>query len=246
LAASQIEENDNILEIGCSNGECSILVAGTLFRGNGTLTGFDISPSMISEAKDKLQSELRLDHTRIQFHVMDPFSDPKGALNIFNQQRIDVVLIDIGGNRDFESVLSMIQWVQSAGSVRMIIIKSEEMISKIRNDSQSRSNNGPKRGKLDQIISINSKGVLSHGQEWFESQYSMIGSKGKQGPPIYAHPFKAPISFSPLDNLTPICRYHNYHKNGCKKSGDECEFDHIHCHWCKMKGHTALDCLNTK
>lgn len=242
MAASQVEQNDNILEIGCSNGECSLLLGATVLRGNGTLTGFDISPNMISEAKHKAQSELRGGLDRIHFHVMDPFSDPKGASHIINNLKVNVVLIDIGGNRAFESVLSMIRWVQSACSARMIIVKSEEMISKIQNDLQENSNNSPKRVKLENIISINSKGFILYGQEWFDLQYSKIGSNIKQGPPTYVHPFKAPISLSPLDNVTPICRYHNYHKNGCKKGSNECEFDHIHCHWCKMKGHIALEC----
>jgi SAM-dependent methyltransferase len=242
LAVSQIEENDKVLEIGCSNGECSMLLGGTVLRGNGTLIGFDISPNMISEAKCKVQSELRGEHDRIQFHVMDPFSDPKGALTIMNKERVNVVLIDIGGNRDFESVLAMIQWVQSVCSARIIIIKSEGMISKIHNDSQKRSNDDTKRAKFENTIHITSKGVLSRGQEWFDSQYSKIGSKSKGGPPTYIHPLKAPISLSPIDNETPICRYYNYHANGCKKGSNECKFDHIHCHWCKAKGHTALEC----
>ncbi|CAN0401368.1 unnamed protein product, partial [Scytosiphon promiscuus] len=37
------------------------------------------------------------------------------------------------------------------------------------------------------------------------------------------------------------CRYHNYHKEGCKK-GDRCPFDHASCHWCLRTGHIALDC----
>jgi hypothetical protein len=42
-----------------------------------------------------------------------------------------------------------------------------------------------------------------------------------------------------------ICRYHNYHKDGCKRYKDpngHCPFDHDHCHLCLQYGHTALQC----
>lgn len=55
------------------------------------------------------------------------------------------------------------------------------------------------------------------------------------------HPLKAPKRCSPQDESLPICRYYNYHPQGCKK-GPDCEFDHTHCHWCLQAGHIALSC----
>ena len=70
------------------------------------------------------------------------------------------------------------------------------------------------------------------GQTWFESR------RAKRAKP--KHPLKAPKVLSPKDNKTPICRYYNYHENGCQHS--PCEFDHEHCHACLKPGHVARNC----
>lgn len=58
------------------------------------------------------------------------------------------------------------------------------------------------------------------------------------------HPLKAPKRCCPGNPMLPICRYFNYHPQGCKK-GSDCEFDHSHCHWCLQEGHKALFCTET-
>ena len=81
---------------------------------------------------------------------------------------------------------------------------------------------------------------------------------------------KAPLRLSPLDNTTPICRFHNYSKKGCLRflnpqadkkttnvgkdlihldldktsANSSCELDHEHCHMCFEKGHVALNCTS--
>mmetsp|Transcript_17298 Transcript_17298/g.24431 ORF Transcript_17298/g.24431 Transcript_17298/m.24431 type:complete len:165 (+) Transcript_17298:56-550(+) len=57
-------------------------------------------------------------------------------------------------------------------------------------------------------------------------------------PPKYNHPLRAPLA---LFKQIPICRYHNYHKHGCRK-GLHCPFDHTTCHWCLQSGHISLQC----
>jgi len=64
LAASQILPHDKVLEIGCSNGECSRVIAkhlvcgatGLNIGGGGSLVGFDTSSLMIQEARDKMKT----------------------------------------------------------------------------------------------------------------------------------------------------------------------------------------------
>lgn len=74
---------------------------------------------------------------------------------------------------------------------------------------------------------------------------------------MYSHPKKVPLVLSPKDS-TPICRYHNYHPDGCKKFHKrkdvktakedkvQCQYDHEHCHYCQQVGHVALDCPSLK
>ena len=42
-------------------------------------------------------------------------------------------------------------------------------------------------------------------------------------------------------NQIEICRPHNYSASGCHRNED-CELDHLHCHWCGNSGHKALAC----
>jgi SAM-dependent methyltransferase len=98
LAASQLLENDHVLEIGCSNGECSLYIDKYLQRG--TFIGFDISQKMIAEAKDKFSGRDGIpiptklewdekaelwrqcqcgDDNYVKFHIIDPFTEPQRA-----------------------------------------------------------------------------------------------------------------------------------------------------------------------
>eukprot|EP01083_Nonionella_stella_P115758 343545_1 len=95
-----------------------------------------------------------------------------------------------------------------------------------------------KRSRHSSVCIDKSTGLLNNCEGWFseclEEEISNCKKKSNsKGPPQYSHPLKAPMAISPSDGITPICRYYNYHKNGCKKL--DCEFDHEHCHWCLQK-----------
>jgi hypothetical protein len=64
--------------------------------------------------------------------------------------------------------------------------------------------------------------------------------------PLYKHPLQAPQVFDNTD--TSICRYHNYHKDGCLRHKDHnktCPYNHTTCHACLVPGHRALECTTT-
>jgi len=296
LASSQINENDHVLEIGCSNGECSLIIA----KYCNQFIGFDTSTQMIQEAKEKVDNKKykHSNHTinadRVEFYNIDPFNDPKKASNLARGS--NVVFIDIGGNRDLASVLKMIQWsIMNVGNnenepsssspsslsstLELIVIKSEELFRRLQSDIDSKKSMGSALSSVDkeiafkkikqerQIYLSDSTGIIENCELWFQreleniSSTTMLKTKNTRsnnidshemllvssssttnGPPKYSHPLKAPMAVCPVDGHTPICRYFNYHKNGCKKS--KCEFDHEHCHWCLQKGHIALHCTH--
>ena len=276
LAASQLNTNDHVLEIGCSNGECSLVISKYIKPDEGSLIAFDVSQEMITKAEEKVPSS-----NSIHFYLVDPFTEPRKALllatgmktpcgtndekgnsspeeSVTNSKlRPSVVFIDIGGNRDLDSVIRMLAWVKDSFLPRLIIIKSEEMVENIKkadDDSTSThtfnlSEPEKKRAKLSSIsIHIEPSGRIKNGEEWFSTKLTELTSKSsldenKSLPaPKFSHPKKAPLSLSPDDGKTPICRYYNYHKNGCRSS--KCHYNHTYCHWCLQKGHTALHCMN--
>jgi len=173
---------------------------------------------------------------------------------------LDCVFIDIGGNRDLVSVVRMINWVKETFLVKLMVVKSEEL----EKEAVSYIKASPKKD-CDPLLQ-GYRCPIFQGVEWFDLlKNQMIETKmeldSKQILPgelllnsnkkdttikiLYAHPLQAPLRFSPKsDGRVPICRYHNYHRNGCRK-GNECPFDHSICHLCLLDdGHVAKDCPN--
>ena len=272
LAASQLTKEDHILEIGCSNGECSLVIA----KYGGSLVGIDVSTEMIAQAKEKMSKTNNNKNSKVQFHILDPFLQPQKVIQLSSPSSLQdnddagrkkqptVIFIDIGGNRDLTSVVRMLEWVKRSFTPRLIIIKSEEMVQSIKEECDSshsptkhqtidndidqiHSNDQMKRFKPS-VIRINSSGRIENGEDWFHIQVSKISSNDNNGHltairKLFPHPQKAPLKLCPIDQKTPICRYHNYHKNGCYHHLEgKCPYDHNHCHWCLQKGHIALQC----
>ena len=268
LAASQLIPTDRVLEIGCSNGECSLVIAKYVTAGS--LRGFDTSQQMVSEAKSKISG--KKGYGNVQFHVIDPFKEPKKALilatesstseNEDGDKNLDkptpsVVFIDIGGNRDLGSVVKMLEWTMNVFTPRLCIIKSEEMVQSFMEDfkyakAESSCDLGTPASKRrkSSLVHIEPNGIIQNGTDWFHAKLSFFRSEsatsqaGPEPAQRFSHPKKAPLSLSPEDGKTPICRYYNYHKNGCQHAN--CPFDHKYCHWCQERGHIGRYCTNTQ
>eukprot|EP00978_Attheya_sp_CCMP212_P026308 scaffold86284_cov30-Attheya_sp.AAC.1 len=101
LAASQLvfvsnEKDDHVLEIGCSNGECSRILA----RYAPSLVGMDVSTEMVAACRRR-QSLICLEHhpsthtnqyrktacSNVRFEVMNVFLDPWRAIPLARRRR---------------------------------------------------------------------------------------------------------------------------------------------------------------
>jgi len=83
--------------------------------------------------------------------------------------------------------------------------------------------------------------IVEGGEEEYHRQEVAAATRDANGnacekrsaPPKYRHPLRAPMTILPSSKESgeevPICRYHNYHDEGCRK-GAECPFDHTVCH----------------
>lgn len=287
LAASQVKSDDFVLEIGCSTGECTAILARYV-SSPSRIVAFDTGESMIAAAKKRVAEEQQQlkegaaaakGSNAVSFHKIDALQDPRGALraiqtsisaargdegkkngatNSGSQPKYpDVVFIDIGGNREIKGVVRMMHWVLDAFQSqppRLIVVKSQELVAELRLASRNNT----------LLLNIDDKdGTVHYGQDWFSlladsivgeangvrndnKDESQVGTgdngRGRSGgPPRFSHPLKAPLALSPVDDATPICRFHNYHPEGCKKA-ESCDFDHDHCHFCLKKGHVARNC----
>ena len=227
LACSQIYDEDDILEIGCSTGEASVL----LTRYGRSLVGFDTSTEMVEKCSSRLTAALQNRSKLWHACRMDALSNPSGALEVAKKfsgsMGPSVVFVDIGGNREEKGVIEMISWVfKSFSNLRMIVIKSREVVKELEQSV-----------KIAEDLSIGAlNGIIANGSVWFARKVT-DAMRGKTS----RHPLQAPLVYSPIDPTQPICRYHNYDTEGCKK-GTRCPYDHDYCHLCLAKGHRAINC----
>ena len=246
--------------------------------GLGNIVGFDTGSKILKQADKRLRAEYKQSSNLImdddaysrliQLHRVDALADPKGAyaLATTNNRRPGMVLIDIGGNRQLESVVRMIRWVQTAfkdDRPRLILVKSEALDNELSTAIQSSHTDD--NNACSSIPFVTDEGIITNGQNWFNSlSVSTSLTADDKGDQIlskqqllsrYSHPKKVPLVLSPKG--VAICRYHNYHPDGCtkfKKSKStpaeendlQCQYDHEHCHWCQAAGHIAMNCPNLK
>lgn len=318
LAASQARPNDRVLEIGCSTGETTAVLVKYVPRGH--VVAFDIGADMVERTKERLKLSLPDSSSsssrtcaRVAVHKIDPFFDPRGAVeaasallpgredgdsptesredvgrgtavtNSSSSREVDVVFIDIGGNREVRGVVRMIAFARTAfvRPPRLIVVKSQALVAELTaspdrakkadgndDDDDDGATQVAKAATNIKPGSCADCGKISEGDLWFRGLLTsntttvVATSSSDVGRPIkeqagqgdtsngssqhpnipkHFHPNKAPLRLSPTDGVTPICRYHNYHREGCKK-GERCPFEHAVCHWCLRPGHVALRC----
>ena len=232
LAQSHTVSTDHVLELGCSSGETST----TLWQYCASWVGFDTSPNMIQKVKDllvtvhkknnkkskKQQTQTTASASCYQLNALaDPATAVDHACQYSGPTGPTVVYLDIGGNREEAGVIRMMQWIlQSFPKVHTVIIKSQEVHKALSNTNQ-----------CDDIT-----GEFAGGHDWFQDRLQVAVTAT-----LPRHPLQAPKMLSPVDGTTPICRYHNYFKDGCGK-GAICPYDHEHCHLCLKTGHIATRC----
>ena len=219
LAWSQLTNLDRVLEIGCSTGECSAI----LLRRTKNWMGLDTSSQMISNCQQLVGSQF-VDRVVKSDCLVTPKQTRDTVLNILGEPTH--VFIDIGGNRDWTSVVKVISWTYEYFLPRLVVVKSRELVAEYNVEVNHAIDK--KTGKLDM-------------NGWFDTKVKSVSTKVT----LPKHAKDAPWAYSPVDN-TPICRYHNYTTNGCQKISDGCKLDHEHCHLCFVKGHIALNCLITR
>ncbi|EJK75354.1 hypothetical protein THAOC_02922 [Thalassiosira oceanica] len=158
LAASHVRVADRVLEIGCSTGECTALVLRRLvllhqqrmrieasqdLQFLGGVIAFDTSNEMIDKARRRIGDEYgSLAKTGrfgdiVKLYNCDALMDTKGrAISLASDggRYPDVVLVDIGGNRELHGVVRMINWVKVSFQrmpPRLIIVKSEALVERL-------------------------------------------------------------------------------------------------------------------
>ncbi|KAL3925533.1 MAG: hypothetical protein SGILL_000351 [Bacillariaceae sp.] len=249
LCQDHLHQKDRVLELGCSTGELSKRIWKADVQA---WVGIDVSSEMTDRCKQLLQRYLESSKSnddgggRYNVLKVDPLVEPHRAYNesmeLLGGIPPTVVCVDIGGNREHLPVMEILSWVfrffsqpeEQSTCPRLVMIKSRSLVRAMLAD--------------DNLDVDASTGNISDNTPWFHSTLRDLQEQQKKdilqqnsGKIKFKHPVKYPLALSPNDGITPICKYHNYHPDGCKRQS-RCEFDHEHCHACRKPGHRAVDC----
>ena len=242
----------HVLEIGCSTGETSEII----WRQANSWIGFDTSASMIETVQQKLKtlpshSDNASRAKTLYCERLDALVDPLKAQQVarrFHKNGPTDVFLDIGGNRSQEAVWRMLRFLcdrSAFPAIVQIIVKSEQVHKELCKELKIASSSRGGDGALSML-----QLQVERTQEWLQEKLHQTSVADKESfvggsliQKLPKHPLKAPMRLSPLDGKTPICRFHNYHADGCARFRDEeCNFDHTHCHFCLQAGHIARNC----
>lgn len=278
-------ENSVVVEIGCCNGFCTERIVQKLSSPETQYLGFDVAPKFIRECRAKFP-------VTIQFELLNVLMEWKRAedlieskvreyshstpLRLSQKTMLDDedvkpadspslhVCIDIGGNREVESLLVLVNRVQDRLKPKSLIVKSKELFDY--GNAHGGLDSGTAWGTLQSIAkasllkrrarplpsqdtasallsstTITTQSHLTQATRKHESHMTDPSKKKKY------HPLKMPQRYN-VEGIA-ICRYHNYdvHK-GCllfqdtNQHGKKCLLDHDHCHVCLERGHVAWEC----
>jgi hypothetical protein len=179
-------------------------------KEGGKIVAFDTGSDMIEKAKHRVMSELNYllpqgnseDEkmsavgVTLNFHKVDAITNPIEAITYAttgdDDRCPDVILIDIGGNRELKAVIQMIHWVQTAfgTSPRLVIVKSQALVDELISTSSAHVDVGEVKCQLDEDAGesennqsipkrpvVSGNGVIQHAQEWFTSLLQSFSDK---------------------------------------------------------------------
>ena len=233
-----------VLEIGCSYGKCTRVLANTLSSPSQVI-GIDISKQVLASAS--------LAYPELTFLKADCLRDPMSTSRIHQQLCLDhphlsrknlVVFVDIGGNRELESLVALLPWIERHLCPNAIVVKSEQlhaavlercggafdwaMLQDIAAEAVTKrrtTDDGKRRAEVTKKNVRNGEQEDGKTLEGCEGDQRMARTKAGVAAGVAQcdvvpvikklHPLKAPLRNTP-EGLA-ICRFHNYDERGCFK-----------------------------
>lgn len=267
LASTVVGPKDYIVDIGSSYGVCTAVLAAAV-RSPSHVVGVETSREVKAAASKR--------YPLLHFVRLDVLRAPDGlkqiVQNLLSKNNEDsktgvgghrlVVFLDIGGNRELESVSALTLWLMGDGNLtmkpRLIVVKSETLFD----SGNDLTEKGWKK------LSEQAAAAVIARRSTVERKQPGSARKTRENGDLYSiakrtklppHSLDIPRSARRLHPLkmperktsegVSICRFHNYDKKrGClkhrdvKKQNTICPYDHNYCHNCLKSGHIALDC----
>lgn len=239
-----------VVEIGCCNGFCTQKIVNRVHSPAEQVLGMDVGPQFVRECQDKFPS--------IQFELINVLMEWNRAKTLIDEKMKQLQLqsnsvpelhlyVDIGGNREIETLLALLQTIETQMKPSSLIVKSKALFA----FGQEYDLTTAEAWK--DLHSVAQAALLQRRQA--ESGSLSDANATNRGAPNTAakkkayHPLKMPQRYN-ADGIA-ICRFHNYdRKNGClllrdtNQHGKTCALDHEHCHACLDIRHVAWQCPN--
>jgi hypothetical protein len=236
------DEDCRIIEIGCCTGKTTKKLLTNNNVSPLNVLALDVSNQFIQECRENFPPALQLEKINVllEWPRFEELVSQKWTSLMDDVDTLKlVVFVDIGGNREIESLLAVLQALVESKVLNpvSIIVKSQALydygVENGLDDWESLKNLA--RSELVKRRSKGSKSGAAH---------TVGNDNNKQ---TRRHPLKMAQRLTPQG--VAICRYHNYDaKNGClrykdtQNLGKGCDLDHDHCHFCLETGHGALQC----
>ena len=118
LARSQVLPTDTVLEIGCSYGEATALIA-TRAR---CVIAVDISSDALERAAERCAG-----CTNVRFEQIDCVKQPARLLEVAGPEGVHALFLDINGNRASEVVTSLLAALQERFRPAVTVVKNREL-----------------------------------------------------------------------------------------------------------------------
>ncbi|KAG5180449.1 hypothetical protein JKP88DRAFT_323901 [Tribonema minus] len=254
LARALPTRADRCVDVGCSYGKCTALLAAK----GGSVLGVDNSRQVVAKA--------RAMHPDIHFECIDAILDRQTLVE--KAAGPQLVFLDIGGDRELDTLVLLIPLLQrllkpeASGSGRaahcVIVVKGYRLAraasKTVQEDgricnfkswwgaicdkaNERMTQAGKKLGSVQQGTGKPSRRVmhpLQYPRMFLRPQGGLAGLAGNSSTAAVAG-----NSSIAGGDWKQICRYHNYMY--CKR-GDRCPHDHTACHCCGRAGHKAVEC----
>ena len=125
LCRTQLQPDDSVLEVGCSFGLATVEIAGA---GARAVMAVDIACDAIESAVARCVQTQGHSHN-IRFVCMDVLRYPAKLVELAAQQQVNVLFVDLGGNRDAGTVAQfLLQMLESLRpTLALVVVKCREL-----------------------------------------------------------------------------------------------------------------------
>ena len=134
LCRTQVSRGDSVIEIGCSYGKGTKILAEQ--AGDSCVVGTDLSTEALEAAKKEcnVANLLRLD---VVSCTAEEKVERLNFLNSLLPQPARVVFLDIGGNRSADDVVQLVPFLRTVIRPHQIIIKNRALFADLANTCSS-------------------------------------------------------------------------------------------------------------